>query len=170
MFRPLEASEIEVRVQQVKKTSKGYGCVLLLYKDARCDMKILDEEFSPFGWTREHKELKGNIYCGVTITKDGKTATKWDCGSESFTEKEKGEASDSFKRACFNWGIGRELYTSPFIWINLDSNEVSESNGKVKLNFNVKFRVFHIKTVDGVIQELGIADQNNKPRFKHGKQ
>lgn len=175
MFRALEPNEIDVRVQQVKGTKNGVGCVLLLYKDARCDMRILDETFTPFGWTREHKELKGNIYCGVTIEKDGKKATKWDCGSESFTEKEKGEASDSFKRACFNWGVGRELYTSPFIWINLEKGEYYEDGKdkygktKYKLGFKTKFKVFHIKVEDGIIKELGVADNNNKPRFKYGK-
>ena len=118
-FRDLRADEIECRVQQVKDK----GLVLLLYKDARVDMNILDETVGSSNWQREHYECKGNLFCRVGIdvgTHEGK-AERWvfksDCGTESNTEAQKGEASDSFKRACFNWGIGRELYTAPFIKI-----------------------------------------------------
>ena len=119
-FRDLTASEIDVRIGQ--KNDKGIA--LLLYKDARCDMAILDETVGAENWEREHYECKGNLFCKVGINtnfdKEGNLPNwvyKSDCGTESNTEKEKGEASDSFKRACVNWGIGRELYTSPFIWI-----------------------------------------------------
>ena len=118
-FRDLRADEIECRVQSVKEK----GLVLLLYKDARVDMNILDETVGTSNWQREHYECKGNLFCRVGIdigTREGK-AERWvfksDCGTESNTEAQKGEASDSFKRACFNWGIGRELYTAPFTWI-----------------------------------------------------
>ena len=118
-FRDLRADEIECRVQSVKEK----GLVLLLYKDARVDMNILDETVGSANWQREHYECKGNLFCRVGIdigTHEGK-AERWvfksDCGTESNTEAQKGEASDSFKRACFNWGIGRELYTAPFTWI-----------------------------------------------------
>lgn len=120
-FRKLRADEIECRIGTVKK---GIGFSLLLYKDARCDMALLDEKVGTFDWQRDHKELKGVIYCGVGINrnymypeKPAEFVWKWDAGTESKTEKEKGESSDSFKRACFNWGIGRELYTAPFIWL-----------------------------------------------------
>lgn len=123
-FRDLTANEIECRVQSVKQN----GLVLLLYKDARVDMNILDETVKPECWQREHYECKGNLFCRVGIcveTKKGEAIfPEWiwksDCGVESNTEAQKGEASDSFKRACFNWGIGRELYTAPFIWIPAD--------------------------------------------------
>lgn len=115
IFRPLRADEIECRIGSVG--AKGF--TMLLYKDARCDMNILDETFNPFGWQREHKEIKGVVYCGVAIYNQDadRWVWKWDAGAESYTEKEKGEASDSFKRACVNWGIGRELYTAPLIFI-----------------------------------------------------
>ena len=115
IFRPLRADEIECRIGSVG--AKGF--TMLLYKDARCDMNILDETFTPFGWQREHKEIKGVVYCGVAIYNQDadRWVWKWDAGAESYTEKEKGEASDSFKRACVNWGIGRELYTAPLIFI-----------------------------------------------------
>ena len=119
-FRDLRADEIEVRVQSVQKDGKGL--VLLLYKNARCDMNILDETVGAENWQREHYECKGNLFCRVGIrveheTEQSEWVWKSDCGVESNTESEKGEASDSFKRACFNWGIGRELYTAPFIWV-----------------------------------------------------
>jgi len=114
-FRDLTADDIEVRIQSVKKN----GLILLLYKNARVDMNILDETVGAENWRREHYECKGNLFCRVGIADEyGEWIWKSDCGTESNTEAEKGEASDSFKRACFNWGIGRELYTSPFIWIS----------------------------------------------------
>ena len=124
-FRTLKEDEIECRVGQI--SAKGF--TLLLYKNARVDMDLLDETVGAGNWQRDHKELKGNIYCGVSIWDETKKQwiTKWDCGTESNTEKEKGEASDSFKRACVNVGIGRELYTAPFVWI---SDHVKERNGK----------------------------------------
>lgn len=110
-FRTLKADEIECRVNQISDD----GFTLLLYKDARCDMNMLDETVGAENWARDHKEVKGNLYCGVAIYDAVKNewVVKWDCGTESNTEKQKGEASDSFKRACVNWGIGRELYTAP---------------------------------------------------------
>lgn len=112
-FRALTADDIECRVSTVSDK----GCSLLLYKDARCDMKILDETVGPENWKRSHELINGNLFCNVSLWDEGKKewVTKQDVGTESYTEKEKGQASDAFKRACFNWGIGRELYTAPFI-------------------------------------------------------
>lgn len=126
MFRLLKANEIEVRVAQINKK----GCSLLLYKDARCDMNILDETVGMFNWKREHS--RDNANCTVSLWDGNKNAwvSKEDTGTESNTEKEKGLASDSFKRACFNWGIGRELYTAPFIWVPADKLNIEEKNGK----------------------------------------
>ena len=127
-FRNLLADEIECRAQQVADKS----LVLLLYKNARCDMNILDETVGAMNWQREHYECKGNLFCKVGINLNyviPEASPEWiyksDCGAESNTEKEKGEASDSFKRACVNWGIGRELYTAPLIRIPL-----TDKNGK----------------------------------------
>ena len=126
MFRLLNANEIEARVATVSEK----GCTLLLYKDARCDMNILDETVGAMNWTRSH--TRDNANCIVSIWDENKKQwiSKEDTGTESFTEKEKGLASDSFKRACFNWGIGRELYTAPFIWISADKVNLSQKNGK----------------------------------------
>ena len=126
MFRLLHADEIEARVATVNEK----GCSLLLYKDARCDMNILDETVGAMNWERTHS--RDNANCTVSIWDKDKEQwiSKEDTGTESFTEKEKGLASDSFKRACFNWGIGRELYTAPFIWISADKVDLSQKNGK----------------------------------------
>ena len=116
MFRDLRADEIECRVAQAKQN----GVSLLLYKDARCDQNILDETVGAMNWQRQH--VRDNANCIVSIWDDKKQQWigKEDTGKESNTEAEKGLASDSFKRACFNWGIGRELYTAPFIWIKAE--------------------------------------------------
>ena len=166
-IRTLRSSEIECRVQQVKSN----GCVLLLYKDARCDMRILDEVFGIDGWEREHQVVNGNLYCTVRIWSEKRQQwiSKQDVGTESNTEKQKGEASDSFKRACFNIGIGRELYSAPFVWINLDKTEVQEENRRYKLDYKVKFEVKEIEyNEDREISKLVIIDQNGKERFSYG--
>lgn len=115
MIRLLKPEEIECRVATINEK----GLSLLLFKDARVDQKILDETFTPFGWKRTHQSIDGNLYCTVEIWDQEKKQwiAKQDVGTTSYAEKEKGQASDSFKRACFNVGIGRELYTAPFIWI-----------------------------------------------------
>lgn len=138
MFRTLLANEILCRVNQINEK----GLTLLLYKDARVDMDILDETVGSMNWQREHKELKGNIYCGVSIWDSEKSqwVTKWDCGKESNTEAEKGESSDSFKRACTSWGIGRCLYTSPFIYISAEKTKIIK-NDKGKYITNDKFSI-----------------------------
>ncbi|MDQ0459090.1 hypothetical protein [Clostridium sardiniense] len=135
-FRTLKESEIDVRVATV--TEKGVS--LLLYKDARCDMNILDEAVGPMNWKRAH--TRENANCIVSIWDEDKEQwiSKEDTGTESFTEKEKGQASDSFKRACFNWGIGRELYTAPFIWVSKENCNI-KSKGNNKWTCTDKFSV-----------------------------
>lgn len=113
-FRLLRAEEIDCRINTVG----SWGVTILLYKDARCDMNILDETVGPENWQRKHEVVNGNLFCNVGIyVSRGEWVWKQDVGVESYTEKEKGEASDSFKRACTNWGIGRELYTAPSMMV-----------------------------------------------------
>lgn len=149
-FRDLTPDEIECRIGMVKPN----GLSLLLYKDARCDMNILDETVGEMNWQREHKEFKGNLFCGISIYDENKKhwVTKFDCGTESNTEKEKGEASDSFKRAGFNWGIGRELYTSPFIWVGTNVCTIKDDK------CYDRFEVVHIKIENKQITELKIVN------------
>lgn len=131
-MRALKPDEIEVRVGTVGAN----GVTLLLYKNARTDMQILDETYGAMNWQKDYKEIKGNLYCGIGIWDESKNAWiwKWDCGTESNTEKEKGEASDAMKRACVNvgGGIGRELYTSPFIFLPVATDPIG--NNKYKLH------------------------------------
>lgn len=129
-IRLLTAREIECRVAQITRT--GSAISLLLYKDARCDMAILDETFGPLNWQRRHS--RDNANCIVSLWDEDKRqwVEKEDTGTESNTEAEKGLASDSFKRACVNVGIGRELYTAPQIWIKPPNCEIKNEGGKFK--------------------------------------
>lgn len=174
-FRDLTASEVEVRVGQVSKT--GNGLALLLYKDARVDMAVLDETVGSLNWQREHYECKGNLFCRVGINrnhKDPDKAPDWvwksDCGSESDTEAEKGEASDSFKRACTNLGIGRELYTAPFIWVDNTKCKIEPKQNGKGYDCRDKFSVTEIVIENKAIVGLVIRnDIQKKVCFSWGK-
>ena len=168
-FRELRADEIDVRVGSVSQK----GVTLLFYKDARCDMNILDETVGEMNWQRDHKEVKGNLYCGVGIWNEDALAWiwKWDCGTESYTEKEKGEASDSFKRACFNWGIGRELYTAPFTFVRCETEQrgdkwILTKEGQKKITGAF---VSDIKYMDHKIVSVTVCDKNGNVIFKGGQ-
>ena len=128
-IRLLRADEIECRIGTINEK----GLSLLLYKDARADMKILDETFGVFGWKRTHQSIDGNLYCTVEIWDNEKKSwiSKQDVGTVSYTEKEKGQASDSFKRACVSIGIGRELYSAPFIWVSAQKCKIQRRNDKL---------------------------------------
>jgi hypothetical protein len=168
MFRTLRADEIDCRIAQIKETPKGKGLSLLLYKDARCDQNILDEVVGPFNWKREHTRDNRNCIVSIKNPDNGEWVSKEDTGTESNTEREKGLASDSFKRACFNWGIGRELYTAPFIWITEKDCNIKESRGK--LVCYDRFTVKGIGYTDGVITGLEIKNQaTGKICYKWGE-
>lgn len=165
-FRRLRADEIDCRVNTINEK----GLTLLLYKDARCDMNILDETIGCMNWKREH--TRDNANCIVSIYNEDikEWISKEDTGTESFTEKEKGLASDSFKRACFNWGIGRELYTSPFIWVSKDNcNIIKRDDGKY-----TTYDTFRVKSIsyndNGEINGLVIVNtKTNKVVYELGK-
>lgn len=166
-IRCLKPEEIEIRVQQV--TEKG--AQLLLYKDSRCDKRILDETFGIFGWKDRYEEVKGNLFCTISIY-DGEKQQwidKCDCGTESFSEKEKGEASDAFKRAGFNVGIGRELYTRIFYFASVPTKK--NDKGKYDLvNKYEKFTVAEISTNEETekIEKIKIADSKGNIVFSYG--
>ena len=159
-MRDLRADEIEVRIAMIKET----GVQLLLYKTARTDMQILDETFGPTNWKNSYREVKGNLYCTISVWDEEKKQwiDKEDCGVESNTEKEKGEASDSFKRAGTRWGIGRELYTPIFIWIKAEDSELEKKNGKTICK--AKFEVEKIRIEDKIITGLSIINSRTKRR------
>ena len=168
LIRLLKADEIECRVAVIKES----GLSLLLYKDARVDQRILDETFGPFGWKRSHQSIEGNLYCTVEIhdKETDEWVAKQDVGTMSYSEKEKGQASDSFKRACFNWGIGRELYTAPFIWIPAGKASImyKEDQNKVKrFTCNDRFSVSSIQySDDREISALVIVNERGEPVYE----
>lgn len=164
-IRPLRADEIEVRAQTVKEG----GFVALLYKNARADMNVLDETFGPSNWQRRHTVINNNLFCSVLIWNEEKKEwiEKQDVGVPSNAEAQKGEASDAFKRACTNVGIGRELYTAPFIWIRALKGEVTGSNGKYRLDYKVKIHVHKIEYADNRISFLQLADEGGNIRYTY---
>lgn len=164
-FRTLRADEIDVRVATI--TSKGFS--LLLYKDARCDMNILDETIGSMNWQRTHTRENANCIVSIWDKDKNQWISKEDTGTESNTEKEKGLASDSFKRACFNWGIGRELYTSPFIWVS-DLSYIKTNPKTQKQTVTERFKVSMIETsADKVITALEIQDSKGNVVFSTKK-
>lgn len=162
-MRLLTAGEIDCRIGNT--TEKGAS--ILLYKDARVDMRILDETYGSMNWQRRHEVVNGNLFCTIEVwdSEKGCWVSKQDVGTESFTEKEKGEASDSFKRAGFNWGIGRELYTAPFIWITTTSDDL-DNRGKIKTKFFVREIAYNEQNE---INHLVIVDGKGNARFTFGK-
>ena len=167
--KPLTSKEIDFRVQSISK--KGYATILA-YKDARADMKRLDEVFGVYGWQRDYKQIGSLMLCGVSVwDKDRKQwVTKWDTGTESNTEAQKGLASDSFKRACFNLGIGRELYDYPFICIKLKDNEWTEQGGRGKQTWDLRLKEWdwHTEFVEGELTYIGAKDNHGNLRWSWG--
>ena len=169
LSRPLTIEDVDFRVQSIN--NGGYATILA-YKDARVDMKRLDEVAGPPRWKKDYSVINNQLFCGVSIL-DMETqqwVTKWDVGTESMTEKEKGLASDAFKRACFNWGIGRELYDYPMISIKLNSDEWSKESGRPKQTYNLKIREWrwHSEFTDGKLTFLAAKDQKGAVRYKFG--
>lgn len=176
-IRPLKANEVECKVGKI--TEKG--CQLLLYKTARTDMDLLDETFGAENWECEYKEIKGNLFCGIRVYFGDRSIIKWDCGIESaFGDKEKGEASDAMKRAGFKWGIGRGLYTAPFIWIKAGDVHIEQRKDKLitfdrfsvaAIEYNEDHEITFLKikndTAKKIVYQYGAVDKNRK-RHKKG--
>lgn len=163
----LTKDDIEVKIKQC--TAKG--AVALLYKTARVDMAILDEVFGAENWECDYKEIKGNLYCGIGVHSDNCVVWKWDCGIESREDSEgnqkKGEASDAFKRAGTKWGIGRELYTSPFVFLAVETEQDGRSY-KLKDKF-ARFEVAEIGYDESRrINRLVITDTKGNVYYSYG--
>lgn len=155
----LTAKDVELRVQ-----SQGSTWVnLLVYKDARCDMRILDDTFGPLNWKREHQVVNDNLFCTVSVWDDEKKqwVSKQDVGKPSKAESEKGEASDAFKRACFCWGIGRELYAAPTLFIS--TTDADMKNGKLKTQFSVAEMEYDKEQRE--FKTFVVVDDKNMVRF-----
>lgn len=166
-FRTLQPDEIELRVGMAN--AKGFS--LLLYKDSRCDMALLDETVGSLNWKREHS--RDNANCIVSVWDDAKKewVSKEDTGTESQTEREKGLASDSFKRACVNWGIGRELYTAPFIWVSghVENDQRARSGFKADQKYVGGLKVSAIEyTEKRTIKKLVIEDADGEIAYSFG--
>lgn len=169
--KPLPIEAIDFRVQSI---NKGGYATILAYKDARIDMQRLDDVCGALNWKREH--TRDNHNCIVSIWND--TTKQWvskeDTGTESNTEKEKGLASDSFKRACFNWGIGRELYDYPVIQIKLNANEFKLENYggkevvKPTFDFRLKDWKWFTQFEDNRLSYIGCKDEKGNVRFQWG--
>ena len=156
-FRTLKANEIDCRINTINEK----GLTLLLYKDARVDQNILDETVGSMNWQRKHTRDNANCIVSIWDNEKSQWVEKEDTGTESFSEAEKGLASDSFKRACFNWGIGRELYTSPFIWISKDNARIYKSEKTEKYTCYDKFKVQDIEYDDNrEITKLSILNDS----------
>lgn len=170
-IRLLNEDEIEVKVKQV--TAKGAQA--LLYKTSRTDMAILDETFGKFNWTDDYRDIDGVLYCGIGIreTVNDPFVWKWSNGIESRKDEDgnevKGEASDALKRAGFLVGIGRELYTAPFIWLKVETAQKPGGKGFDLVN---KFQKFSVKEIGyddkRRINRLVIVDQDGNVVYKHG--
>ena len=126
---PTPESEIKHREQAGKTLS---------YIDARYCMDTLDTICGPGNWCDNYKEVKGLMMCGVSIFVNGIWVTKWDTGSEANFEKEKSIVSDSFKRACVKWGIGRFLYSLKII-----SLPTKSSNGREYPYFDKQDKILY---------------------------
>jgi hypothetical protein len=165
---PLEINEIDFRVQSI---NKGGFATILAYKDARVDMNRLDAVFGVGFWQKKYDVINDNLFCSVGIW--NKELSQWiwvqDVGTESNTEKEKGQASDAFKRACFNLGIGRELYDYPIIQIKLNDDEFDKTTNKPTWNFKLKEWIWFSQfNENGKLNYLACKDQNGKARFSFG--
>jgi len=166
--QPLRIDQIDFRVQSV---NKGQYVTILAYKNARVDMERLDEVCGALNWKREHTRDNHNCIVSIYDAEHTQWVSKEDTGTESNTEAQKGLASDSFKRACFNWGIGRELYDYPQISFKLNKDEVQEYNGKFRPSFNFKLREWNWYAehdADGKVSFLACQDNNGKTRWTHG--
>lgn len=162
-MRNLRKDEIEVRVA----STQNNVAQLLLYKTARTDAAILDETFGQFNWQCSYSEIKGNLFCTISV-RDPNTnewISKSDCGAESNIEKEKGEASDAFKRSGFRWGIGVELYSTPKIKIPIEESDMY--NGRFCQSFSLKDIEI---SPDHKITSLTIQDRRGNVRYTYNAQ
>lgn len=160
-FRLLTEPEIECRIAEINR--QGTGLNLLLYKTARTDAALLDETYGPDHWQNDFKMLDGKLYGGIGIKFNDEWIWRWDCGTESNMEAEKGQASDAFKRAGFKWGLGAELYTAPRIYVPGEKCQIKENNGKYRCydNFAVEKIVY---SEDGNITAISIINMSLKKR------
>jgi len=165
--KPLEIGDIDFRVQSI---NKGGYATILAYKDARVDINRLNAVCGPLGWQREHTRDNHNCIVSIWDADHNHWVSKEDTGVESNAEAQKGLASDSFKRACFNWGIGIELYDYPVISVKLNQDEFKVDGNRAKATWNLQLRewVWYSEFDGKKISFLAAKDNNGKVRFKWG--
>ena len=166
LSEPLSINQIDFRVQSI---NKGGYATILAYKDARVDINRLNAVCGQLGWQREHKRDNHNCIVSLWDADHGHWVSKEDTGTESMAEAQKGLASDSFKRACFNWGIGLELYDYPVIQIKLKADEFKVEGNKAKQTWNLKLKdwVWYSEFEGNKITFLA-ANDGTSTRFKWG--
>jgi len=161
----LKPSDVDFKVQSVIPKSDKVYCILVAYKDARVDQNVLDKVVGKENWqVKYRRDEKGILFCSVGINNAGEWIWKESNGTESFTESEKGEASDAFKRACFMWGVGRHLYDLPTIFITLNSGEHYQKDGKTKANPKLNKWTY---IIEDDWSKILIKDQKGTTRFTY---
>ena len=168
LSKPLSINDIDFRIQSI---NKGGYATILAYKDARVDIKRLNNVCGVLGWTRQHTRENKNCIVSIWDSENKHWVSKEDTGTESNTEQQKGLASDSFKRACFNWGIGIELYDYPIIIVKLNSDEFTIENQKAKQTYNLKLKEWkwYSEFIDEKLTGLACKDEKGNIRFLYGK-
>lgn len=174
LSKPLSIDLIDFRIQSI---NRGGYATILAYKNARADMNVLDNAVGALNWKREHTRDNANCIISIWDNEKGQWVSKEDTGTQSMAEKEKGLASDSFKRAGFNWGIGRELYDYPIISIKLLANKEDPKKGewymdnaKPKQGYGLKLKDWKWGSFfeDGKIKGLACRDEKGVVRFNWG--
>lgn len=161
----LKPEDVEARVQKIGSSENGPYAMLLLYKSARTDMRVLDDVFGPMNWKRSHQDINGSLFCTISVWDEEKKEwiSKQDVGTPSNRDSKKGEASDSFKRAGFCWGIGRELYDAPTIFVNLNPNELNGRNLRPGVEFKVS--AFDYNEGKHEFNRLTLVDKGGNVRY-----
>jgi len=111
------------------QSANQWGAQCVAYIDARDVQDRLDEVCGPENWQCKYSEHKGNLFCSIGVYRGGEHdewVWKEDCGTESNVEKQKGEASDAFKRSAVMWGVGRFLYSMKIIKLDV----IKDDKGK----------------------------------------
>lgn len=142
------------------QSAKNGKAVCVAYVDSRQVQDVLDAVLGIENWQSDYKEVKGNVYAGIGVFINGTWVWKWDCGVESKEDAEKGEASDSFKRAAVKWGVGRFLYS-----LEIKTLEAGEYNGKwYPLNKKTGKLIFNGSDLNKYIKEL-YGGEKGKPKI-----
>ena len=124
LAKPFAPEDLEWRLQNtIEETMRGMA---VPYVTNRAIQNRLDEVCGPENWYNEFKPWHSNgkkdaQLCGIAIYFEGKGfITKWDGAEDSDIEPIKGGLSDSMKRAAYQWGIGRVLYSLDTVWVDIE--------------------------------------------------